>query len=449
MQSDQQNQDRLSIIIELLSEHAEDEAGEALNSLHPAEIAHVLESLPPENRNIAWELVSPDKDGDVLLYVKDEVREGLIRSMDKEELLAATETLDTDDLADIISDLPKPVIQDLLKSMDEQNRKRLESVLQYPEDTAGGLMNVDVVTVRPDVNLDVVLRYVRYLGKLPDMTDSLYVVNREGRYLGILHITDLITQSDSLEVADVMKHDIEPIPASAPESEVANRFEKLDLVTAPVVDENLTLLGRITIDDVVDVIREEADRSFLSQAGLDEDDDIFSPVVRSSRRRAVWLGINLVTALMAAWVIGLFGATIEKLVALAVLMPVVASMGGIAGGQTLTLVIRGVALGRINPANAPSLLKKEMAIGALNGAVWSVIIGYLAALWFDSSQLGIVIGLAIIVNLFVAAFAGATLPLGLRRIGIDPALSGNVILTTVTDVVGFFVFLGLASLFLV
>lgn len=449
MEPAQSDIDRLQPIHELLDEGALDEVAKAFDALHPAEIGHFLESLPVDDRLTAWGLVAEDVRGDVLPFVYDEVRTGLIKRMDEKSLLAAVEGLDTDDLADILPDLPEAVISSLLRAMDEQDRHRLEAVLKYPEDTAGGLMNVDSVTVRPHVTLDVVLRYLRFRGDIPDMTDNLIVVNREDKFLGTIMLTDIVTKEPSLTVAELMHTEIPAIPVDMRSNEVANMFEKFDLVSAPVVDENGKLVGRITIDDVVDVMREAADHSFLGRAGLDEEDDMFAPVVRSSRRRAVWLGFNLLTAFLASWVIGLFEATIQQLVALAVLMPVVASMGGIAGSQTLTLVIRGMALGHISKANQMLLLRKELSIGAVNGVLWSVVIGVVAFWWFESVQLGLVIALAIMCNLVVAALAGASIPMLLRRYGADPALAGSVVLTTVTDVVGFFVFLGMASIFLV
>jgi magnesium transporter len=333
--------------------------------------------------------------------------------------------------------------------MNEQHRQRLEAVMSFSSDTAGGLMNTDTITVRADISLDVVLRYLRFRGEIPDMTDNLIVVNREGKFLGTIQLTDLLTEDPSLTVAEIMARDVEAIPATTAARDVANLFERRDLVSAPVVDENGNLLGRITIDDVVDVIREEANHSIMSMAGLNEEDDMFAPVIRSSRRRTVWLGINLLTALLASWVIGNFEHTIQHLVALAVLMPIVASMGGIAGSQTLTLVIRGIALGQVGGANARKLLNKELAVGALNGLVWALVVGFVAFAWFSDTQLSIILGLAMLLNLVVAALAGATIPLILHKMGIDPALAGGVVLTTVTDVVGFLAFLGMATWFLV
>jgi magnesium transporter len=419
-----------------------------LNGLHPAEIAHLLESLPQERREIVWEMVSPEYDGDVLTYVNDEVRASLIRDMEQDELIAATEFLDVDDLADILLDLPEDVVQTVLQSMDVQRRQRLEAVLSYPEDTAGGLMNTDTLTLRQDVTLDVVLRYLRRLGEIPETTDNLIVVNRDNIYLGVVYISDLLTKDPTLSVSEVMDTSVEGFLADQPAKEVASMFEQRDLISAPVIDERGMLLGRITIDDVVDVIRDEADHSFMSMAGLNEDTDMFAPIFASTRRRTPWLGINLLTALLASWVIGHFDESIEKLVALAILMPVVASMGGIAGSQTLTLVIRGMALGQISYANAGRLLSKELAIGALSGTLWALILAFITFFWFGDYKLGLIIAAAIVINLITAALAGATIPLLIRKFGADPALAGGVVLTTITDVIGFVAFLGLATLFL-
>ncbi len=420
-----------------------------LNGLHPAEIASLLESLPLEQRELVWELVDAEHEGDVLLYVNDAVRANLIRQMETHELVAATEGLATDDLADILQDLPETVIREVLQSMDAQDRQRLESVMSYSEDTAGGLMNTDTITLRADVTVDVVLRYLRRRGELPETTDKLFVVSRDDKYQGWISITDLLTNVPTSTIAEIMHHDNDAIPAGLPGKEVANLFQQRDLVSAPVVDEAGHLLGRITIDDVVDVIRDEAERSVMNMAGLQEEQDMFAPVMTSVRRRALWLGINLLTALLASWVIGLFDATIEKLVALAVLMPMVASMGGVGGTQTLILVVRGMALGQISSSNARRLLTKELAIGALNGMVWGLMLAIITNVRFGSYQLSIIIGLAIIINLGFASLVGVGLPLLLRRLGIDPALAGGVILTTFTDVIGFIAFLGLAALFLV
>lgn len=419
-----------------------------LRELHPAEIAHLLEALPREQREAVWDLVSKDQEGDILLQVNDDVRERLIRDMDNSELLAAAEGLETDDLADILSDFPEAVTDQVLQAMDAQHRERLQAVMLYPEDTAGGMMNTDTITVRADITLDVVQRYLRLIGEIPEMTDQLIVTNRENKYLGLLPLTDLLTKNLDTTVAEHMDREQEPILASLPEDEVASLFEKRDLVSAPVVGEAGDLLGRITIDDVVDVIRDEAEHSLMSMAGLSEEDDMFAPVATSSQRRAIWLGVNLLTALLASWVIGQFDATLEKMVALAILMPIVASMGGIAGNQTLTLVIRGMALGQISRSNARRLFNKELLVGGLNGLIWALVVGGIVFVWFDDAQLGGIIAAAMLINLVVAAMAGATIPLALKRVGIDPALAGGVLLTTVTDVIGFLAFLGLAAMVL-
>ena len=424
------------------------EVRDLLSTLHSGEIADLIESVPHGPREQLWGLVDPDDHGETLVQVNDEVRAGLIDEMESDALVAATEGLDADDLADLIRDLPGGVIQEVLGAMDQQNRDRLISVLHYPEDSAGGLMNVDVVTVRADVTLDAVLRYLRLHIDIPATTDSLFVVDRDDTFKGVLPLRILLTSDPELTVAEVMDNDIAAIPADMPDAEVAKLFENHNLVSAPVLNEAGKLIGRITIDDVVDVIREDADHSLLSLAGLDEEDDTFAPVIKSARRRAVWLGINLCTAFLASWVIGLFQATIEQVVALAVLMPIVASMGGIAGSQTLIIVIRGLALGQIGVSNARWLMYKEISVSALNGAAWAVVVAVISAVWFKNANIGYIIGAALIINLLCAAVAGMSIPFVLTRLKIDPAHAGTVILTTVTDVVGFMVFLGLGTLFL-
>ncbi|MGQ0657393.1 MAG: magnesium transporter [Chromatiales bacterium] len=421
---------------------------EALSTLHPFEIADLLEALPPRDRDELWQLVSPDQEAEVLSHAQDRVRSALLEQMHPREVAAATQRLDSDDAADILQDLPEPMVDEVLRSMDEQNRLRLTQVLSYPEDTAGGLMNVDTVTVRSDVELDVVLRYLRLKGRLPEHTDSLMVVDRQNGYLGALPVTTVLTQEPEKTVAEVMTNVVEAIAADTPAIEVAKIFEQRDLVSAPVVDAQGRLLGRITIDDVVDVIREQSGGSLLRFWGLNQDEDLFAPPMASARRRAFWLGVNLATCFLAASVIGLFEQTLQQFVALAILMPIVASMGGIAGSQTLALVIRGLALGHVGWANARPLLLKELAVGCANGMLWALVVGGVARWWFGNARLGVIIGLAMVINLIAAALAGALVPLGMRKIGIDPALAGGVVLTTVTDCTGFFVFLGLATLLL-
>ncbi len=447
-QNKEEQKDHLQLFTELLRDNDLQQVEQQLEEMHPAEIAHLLESLPTDLRQIVWQQVPPEAEGEILTNLNEEVLATVIKEMDPDQLVAATEDLETDDLADILPEIPQDVAQELLLTMEQQDRERLHAVLSYDEDTAGGLMNLDTVVVRSDTTLDVVLRYLRRRGEIPESTDTLFVVEREGHYLGQLPLTTLLTSDPYKLVGDVMEQDEEAIPATMPARDVANRFEHRDLISAPVVDENNILLGRITIDDVVDVIRDDAEHSLMSMAGLNEDVDIFSPVITSTRRRAVWLGINLITALLAAWVIGLFESTIQQFVALAVLMPIVASMGGIAGSQTLTLVIRGIALGQISGSNARRLLSKEIWVSIWNGLIWAVVLAIIADIWFDDYRLGLIIAAAIIINLLVAAIAGASIPLLLRKFGADPALGGGVVLTTVTDVVGFFAFLGLATIFL-
>ncbi len=445
----EQNLERLDTLISLLQQGSVNDVRSMLEELHPAECALLLESLSPAERESVWQLLPLENKGEVLIHLNCEVRPPLIKPMAPQELVEATKGLDLDDLVDFLQDLPDSVIRQVLYSFDARRRDQVKEALAYPEDSAGGLMNIDTVSVRADITLDVVLRYLRWQGEIPETTDSLMVIDRTGRYLGVLPLTELLIKAPELLVSDVFKADLEGIAADMSAKEVAKLFERRDLVSAPVIDEEGRLLGRITIDDVVDVIRDEADHSFMSMAGLSEESDVFAPVVASSRRRAVWLGVNLVTAFLAAWVIGLFDATIEKLVALAVLMPVVASMGGIAGSQTLTLVIRGMAIGQVGDSNAKRLLAKEFAVGALNGIIWALVVAAVSVAWFDDMWLGGVIGIAILINLMCAALAGVTIPLFLRRMNIDPALAGGVILTTVTDVVGFLAFLGLAAILLV
>ena len=419
-----------------------------INSMHPAEIARLIESLPPAKREIVWEFVEPELEGDVLVELNEEVRTELISGMDAEELIAATEDMEVDDLADLIGDLPETLIDRVLQSMDAQDRERLSSILAFEEDSAGGLMNLDAVTVRPDVTIEVVLRYVRMRGELPDRTDRLFVVNRHDKYLGGIDITTLLTEDPESTVGELMDSAVEGISPQTPAREVAKLFENHDLVSAAVVSSEGRLLGRITVDDVVDVIREEAERSVMSMAGLDEEDDMLAGVVTSARRRAVWISANLATAFLAANVVGMFEATIEKVVALAVLMPIVASMGGIAGTQTLVLIIRGLALGQVEQSNVRWLLWREIAVGLLNGVVVAGVVGTAAGLWFKDWTLGLIVVAALMINLLAAAIAGVGVPLMLKRLGIDPALASGVTLTTVTDVIGFASLLGLGTLFL-
>ena len=415
-------------------------------NLHPSEIADILESVPGKEREELWDLIDAELEGDVLAHMQDAVRAEFLEHMRPDEVIDATKDLEADDVADILQDLPEDIAGTILQSMDEQNRQRLSSILTYPENTAGGLMNVDVVAIRADVPLDVVTRYLRLLGEIPEKTDNIMVVDRDNKYLGVLPLTELLIRDLETKVSQWVEE--EPyVLVDTPTTEVTKTFEQRDLLSAAVVDDKGFLLGRITVDDVVDVIQKEAEQAVRSMAGL-SDEEMFSPIIASTKRRAVWLGINLLTAFLGAWVIGRFEDTIQQLVALAVLMPVVAGMGGIAGSQTLTIAIRGIALGQIAKTNVKPLLIKELSIGILNGIFWSCVVAIVVILWFGKLSLGVIIGASMIINLIIAALAGATIPIILKRYGIDPAIAGGVILTTVTDVVGFVTFLGLATIFL-
>jgi magnesium transporter len=439
---------RLQELNDALDSGAFIQARHMLNhTLKPAHTAHLLESSPPREREILWNLVDPELEGEVLQHLSYEIQAEFVNQMNTEELLQATENLDTDHFADILQQLPTKVMQEVLNSLGQQDRERLEQALSYPEDTAGGLMNTDVVSIRPDLTIDAVLRYLRRHDTIPEMTDNLFVVTRKDSYIGLLPLTSLLVSDPHTLVSEVMDTEREAIPADLDETDVANLFERNDWVSAPVVNQEGRLVGRITIDDVVDVIREEVDHSLMRMAGLDEDEDTFAPVLKTARRRAVWLGINLLTALLASMVIGLFQDTIEQVVALAILMPIVASMGGIAGSQALTLVIRGQALGHVEQSNIGYLLNREIIVGVINGLLWATVVASIASWWFSDVTIGLIIAIAMVINLVVAAIFGTSLPVILKAMNIDPALAGGVILTTITDVVGFCAFLGLATLF--
>src|SRR4249919_3084901 len=404
-----------------------------VNTLSPAEIGNLLESLPPGQRVVVWGLVDPEDDGEVLLHVGDEVREGLIADMDPDEIVAAVEDLDIDDLADLVEDLPDTVIDEVLKSMDRENRERLEQVLSYEEDTAGRLMNPDVVTVRADTTVDVVLRYLRLRGELPEHTDHLYVVSRRHQYLGRIALQALLTHDATTPINQLIDDEQPAIGVEESADEVARQFSDHDWISAPVVDDNN---------------RSQAEHQALGAAGLDEDEDLFSPVPRAWRRRIVWLGINLGTAFLASSVVGQFQGTIDHIVALAVLMPIVAGMGGNAGTQVLALMVRGLALGQVGASNVRTLMWKELRVAAMNGVALGSVVALATWAWFREPMLALVIGIAMTLNLLFAASAGVLVPLTLKRMNLDPALAGGVILTTVTDVMGFLAFLGLATIIL-
>ena len=418
-----------------------------LDSLPAADVAHVLESSPPKARAVLWRLIEIDREREVLPFLSDEIRSQFLRQMDTEEVASITEGLEADDVADILQQLPDRVIREVLELMDLQDRQRVEHVLSYPEDTAGGLMNTDAITVRPRTLIEVVLRYLRRHDELPEMMDNLIVVNRRDEYIGLLPLRRVLVSDPGTTVREIMNTDIDAIPANMDDREVANLFERNDWVSAPVVDSDGKMIGRITIDDVVDVIREDADHSLMSLAGLGEDEDTFGSVLKTAPRRADWLGVNLLTAFMASAVINVFEATLDKVVALAILMPIVASMGGVAGTQTLTVVIRGIALGQVGSNNSTWLINKELLVGVINGLCWSLVVAVAAALWFDDLLIGAIIAGATVINLITAALAGATIPILLHKLNIDPALAGGVALTTITDIVGFMSFLGLATWF--
>ena len=416
-----------------------------LASLRPSEVAGVLEANTPATRRIIWGLVDEEVQNQSLQYMQDDVRAEFLEAMDTAQLVAVADDLDTDDFADILQQLPTTITDQVLENLDSRDRARVESVLSYPEDSAGGLMNTDTITVRPRHAVELVLRYLRLRRDLPATTDALIVVNSRDEYLGMLPLTKLLTADATVTVREIMNTDEPAVHVGEADTEVAKLFSERDLISAPVVDDNGFLLGRITIDDVVDVIIEDAEEALLAPAGLVVDEDTFAPVRRAVRRRAIWLRINLVTALMAAAVISLFEDTIVKVVALAVLMPVVASMGGIAGTQTLTLVIRGQATGQLGRNNMLWMLNREFVIAALNGMLWATIVALGASYFFDDPKLGLVIAVAMVATILIAAVAGSLLPSLLRRMDVDPAIAGGVVLTTITDVAGFFIFLSLAS----
>ena len=439
---------RLAALREALDAGTLRPAQRMVSAMHPAEIALLLESVPSRQREVVWSMVDPDLEGDVLVELNESVRQELIEEMETEELVAAAEGLELDDLADLVGDLPETVTMQVLRSMDQRDRERLRKVLSWPEDSAGGLMNTDTVSVRPDVTLEVVLRYLRMRGELPPRTDSLFVVDRDDRYLGTIALTRIITGDPEDIVGESLDTEAARIEPELAAHDVAQLFQDRDLVSAAVVSAEGHLLGRITVDDVVDVIREEAEHSVRSMAGLQDEEDLFAGIIPSTRRRLLWLGINLVTAFMAAAVVKTFEGTIEKVAALAALMPIVASMGGIAGTQTVTLIIRGLALGQVQWSNAHWLLFKEIAVGGLNGLLWAIVVGAVTVFWFDTWQIALIIAAAMLVNLLAAAAVGVIVPMALRRLDIDPALSAGVILTTFTDCIGFATLLGLGALFL-
>ena len=419
-----------------------------LDDLHLADIAYILEALPLEDRLTVWQLVRSDRDGDILLEVSDAVRQSLIADMDDHELLAAAKEMDADELADLAPELPRDVVHELMESLDAQQRERVRSALSYDEEQVGALMDFEMVTIREDVSLEVVLRYLRRLKELPGHTDKLFVVDYDGMLKGVLPIKRLLVNDPDKKVAEVMANDPVVFHPEEDAYDAALAFERYDLVSAPVVDKNERLIGRLTIDEMVDLIREESESEVLNMAGLREEEDIFASVWRSLRNRWAWLAINLITAFLASRVIGLFEGSIEKLVALAALMPIVAGIGGNSGNQTITMIVRAMALDQVSPGNTSRLMRKELAVSLLNGLIWGGVIGVVAFMLYGSWSLGLVMTAAMTLNLLLAALMGVLIPMTLTRLGRDPAMGSSVMITAVTDSGGFFIFLGLATLFL-
>lgn len=419
-----------------------------LDSLHSADIAYLLEALPREDRLLVWDMVKAERDGEILLEVSDAVRETLIETMDPAELVAAAEQLDADELADLAPDLPSGVINDVFRSLDTEEREQLRAAMSYPEGSVGALMDFDLVSVREDISLEVVLRYLRRFDELPDHTDQLFVVDREEHLRGVLPINILLINDPEVEVASLMQMDALTLQASEEADHAAQAFERYDLVSAPVLDDTGKLVGRVTVNAVLDHIREEAEADQLAQAGLKEEEDVFASVWDSVKNRWQWLAINLVTAFIASRVIGAFETSIEKLVALAALMPIVAGIGGNAGNQTIIMIVRAIALGQVGEDSERRLLRKEAGVALLNGLIWGGLLGLLAWWLYKDYRLGAVMTAAMTLNLLVAATVGVTIPMTLRKLGRDPAIGSSVMITAVTDSGGFFIFLGLATIFL-
>lgn len=442
-----QIQKQLQLFSDALNTGELDSVARMLNSLNPQDTAHLLESSPPKMRTAIWQLIDTDDEGEIIPFLSEEIQAQFLQEMNADEVLALTEGLDSDDIADILQQLPNKVIQEVMQSMDYQDRQRIERVLNFDEDSAGGLMSTEMITVRAPITLDVVMRYLRRHENLPDSTDNIFVVNRRDEFIGLLPITRLLVSDPGITVREVMTTDVTAIPVDMPSQEAALLFERNDWISAPVIDDQGKLLGRITIDDIVDVIRDHAEHNLLGMAGLTDAEETFSSVQKTVPRRAVWLGVNLLTAILASAVIKLFEGTIDKVVALAILMPIVASMGGVAGSQTLTVMIRGMALGQIGRNNLKWLFNREVLVSALNGIFWALIAGLSVIFFYDDLALAVILGAAIIINLVTSAIVGTLLPVFLKKLNIDPALAGGVTLTTFTDCVGFVAFLGLATWF--
>lgn len=438
----------IDIVIEALDQEQAHIIEATVSDLMPAEISNLIESLPEGQRTAIWDVTPDESRGEVLAHLHDVALEALAEEIDKDELISAVGTLESSDMADVMDVLSDDLSDAIRDSLGIEERQQLDETMAYPEGSAGRLMDIQAISVRADVSLDVVLRFLRVRGSLPDHTSGLMVIDRQGLFLGELPMNDLLTHPLETIVADIMNVAADRVSVTDDQHDVARLFTDHDLLSVAVINQAGKLVGRITVDDVIDVMREETDHQMMHAVGLDEEEDLFAPIIPSARRRALWLGINLATAFLASWVIGLFEETLDKVVALAVLMPIVASMGGITGSQTLTLAIRGMALGQITNANSRWLAYKETAISIINGVVWAIVVAVIAYLWFRDIRISGVLAAAMIVNMLAAAISGIGIPLILRKVGIDPALSGSVILTTVTDVVGFMSFLGLATIFL-
>ena len=445
----EKSEKKLTKIINALEKDKAINIQNTLSSLNPSEIARLLESLTTRERNVLWQMVDQEDEGEILKELIEEVRQNLISQMDASELIAATQDMELDDLADILSDLPNQITDQVIKALDTEDQNRLESVISYDEDTAGGLTNPKIISIRRGVNIDGLIKYLRNMKSLPENTNYIYVIDRDNQYIGAIQLVDLFTQSKDMLIEEIMDSNVKAINANVKAEEVAIEFQDLDLISAPVIDSNNKLLGQITIDDVVDVIQDQVNSEIFNMAGLDDEDDMFAPIFISSKRRAVWLGANLVAAFIVATAVSLFQETLDQIVILAVLMPIVASMGGVAGNQTLILVIRGIAMGKIQKSNAIKLLNKEALVALLNGFIWSIVVSIIAVILFKNKwEIGIIVGISMLINIIASAIAGVSIPFILKRIGIDPALAGGVMMTTLTDVLGFITFLGLATVFL-
>jgi len=442
------NTDFTNWALTALAQKQSAELAAALQEQHPSVVANIIESVPVEQRSALFSLLSEQTSGLVLHLLPDEMRNQLLNNLDTDVIAGVAEYLDPHKLADSLDALPDTVSDAIIGSLDADNLKRVNAVLEYPEGSAGRVMTTDALSVKPEMTIRVVLRWLRKLDSLPPFTSSLMVTDNDGIYLGKLPMSGIVTGNLDASVESAMITNNEVLQAAATEHDVAQLFEQRQLVTAAVLDENNRLIGRITVERAMDILKREADHRLLSSRGLSDEADLFAPIIPSAKQRGVWLGINLVTVFLAAWVIGQFQFALDKIVALAVLMPIVASMGGIAGSQTLTLTIRGLALDQIVKSNMRWLATKELGVGLLNGLVWSVVVAVVTYLWFENIGLAIIIGVALILNLIAASISGVAVPLTLKKMGLDPALSGAVVLTTVTDIVGFLSFLGLASIFL-